>query len=219
MVLLKNIFVLSKPRPAPVTEDLKRLADTLPSSFDWRNVNGVNYMSPVRNQQSCGSCYAFAAMGMNEARLRIKTNNTKQTIFSPQDIVECSQYSQGCDGGFPYLIGGKYAEDYGLVEESCNPYVGKDGACHTKKSCQRQYSTKYHYVGGFYGACNEALMRIELVKNGPLVIAFEVYDDFFHYKGGIYHHTKLRDELNYRFNPFEETSHAGLYLKLNLIIF
>ena len=47
---------------------------------------------------------------MNEARLRIKTLNANQTIFSTQDIVECAEYAQGCDGGFPYLISGKYAE-------------------------------------------------------------------------------------------------------------
>lgn len=28
----------------------------------------------------------------------------------------------GCEGGFPYLIAGKYAQDFGLVEESCYPY-------------------------------------------------------------------------------------------------
>ncbi|MRB67810.1 hypothetical protein GH825_31125, partial [Bacillus thuringiensis] len=76
-----------------------------------------------------GSCYAFASVEMNEARLRIATNNTVQLTFSPPDIVECSEYSQGCDGGFPYLIGGKYAEDFGLVEESCRPYSAKSGKC------------------------------------------------------------------------------------------
>lgn len=34
-------------------------------------------------------------MGMNEARWRLRTNNTEQPVFSPQDIVECSEYSQG----------------------------------------------------------------------------------------------------------------------------
>ena len=62
----------------------------------------------------------------------------------------------------------------------------------------------------FYGACNEALMRIELVKNGPLVVAFEVYDDFFSYSGGIYHHTFSKDYHNFGFNPFELTNHAVL---------
>ena len=58
-----------------------------------------------------------------------------------------------CAGGFPYLIGGKYAEDYGLVEESCNPYTGNvSGHCTTDATCQRHYSTAYQYVGGYYGA-------------------------------------------------------------------
>ena len=57
----------------------------------------------------------------------------------------------GCDGGFPYLIGGKYATDFGLVEEKCNPYTGEDGPCRTDASCPRHYSVGYQYVGGFYG--------------------------------------------------------------------
>lgn len=207
----KKSRLISKPRANKASDELEKVADQLPASFDWRNVDGTNYVSPIRNQGSCGSCYAFAAMGMNEARLRIKTKLVNQTIFSPQDIVECSEYAQGCDGGFPYLIGGKYAEDFGLVEESCNPYRGADGKCRTDKKCKRTYSTKYHYVGGFYGSCSEALMRIELFKNGPLVVAFEVYDDFFNYAGGIYHHTFERDHLNFgKFSPFELTNHAVL---------
>ena len=43
----------------------------------------------------CGSCYSFASMAMLEARIRILSNNTLQPVFSPQDIVECSNYSQG----------------------------------------------------------------------------------------------------------------------------
>ena len=56
----------------------------LPKSFDWRNVDGVNYVSPVRNQGACGSCYAFSSMGMLESRVRILTANSRQFTFSPQ---------------------------------------------------------------------------------------------------------------------------------------
>lgn len=47
------------------------------------------------SQAQCGSCYSFATMGMLEARVRIQTNNTQQPVFSPQQVVSCSQYSQG----------------------------------------------------------------------------------------------------------------------------
>lgn len=89
--------------------------------------------------------------------------------------------------GFAYLIS-KYAEDFGLVQEPCFPYKGQDAPCQEKK-CVRQFGTGYHYVGGFYGACNEVLMRLELVNNGPIAVGFEVYNDFVNYKSGIYHHT------------------------------
>ena len=72
------------------------------------------------------------SQGMLEARVKILTNNTASPMFSPQDVVSCSPLSQGCEGGFPYLVAGRYSKDYGVVSESCNPYVGKDGACSTK---------------------------------------------------------------------------------------
>ncbi|NXB95571.1 CATC peptidase, partial [Vidua chalybeata] len=145
---------------------------------------------------SCGSCYAFSSMAMLEARIRILTNNTQKPVFSPQQVVSCSRYSQGCDGGFPYLIGGKYVQDFGVVEEDCFPYTAQDSPCLFKRSCYHYYTSEYHYVGGFYGGCNEALMKLELVQHGPMAVAFEVYNDFMLYKEGIYHHTGLQDDLN-----------------------
>ncbi|RWS18755.1 dipeptidyl peptidase 1-like protein, partial [Leptotrombidium deliense] len=118
-----------------------------------------------------------------------------------------------CEGGFPFLVAGKYGQDYGFVEEKCNPYEGRDGPCHEKK-CIRHYTANFDYVGGFYGACNEELMRIGLVKNGPMSVSFEVYSDFQYYKGGIYHHTGLsgRRVTGSKFNPFEITNHAVLLI-------
>ncbi|XP_029141386.1 dipeptidyl peptidase 1 [Protobothrops mucrosquamatus] len=195
-----------RPKPASLTSEIIQEASNLPESWDWRNVNGVNYVSPVRNQASCGSCYAFASMGMLEARIRILTNNSQTPTLSPQQVVSCSEYSQGCDGGFPYLIAGKYIQDFGIVEEACFPYKGTDSPCTFKNDCYHYYTSNYYYVGGFYGGCNEAFMKLELIKHGPMAVAFEVYNDFMYYSGGIYHHTGLMDP----FNPFELTNHAVL---------
>lgn len=193
------------PSTAPVTHKQLKAASQLPASFDWRDVNGVNFVSPIRNQGACGSCYAFGSMAQLEARLRIMSNNSDQTVFSTQNIVSCSQYSQGCDGGFPYLIAGKYGQDFGHIAEDCFPYKGIDMPC-MASSCKRHYTRDYYYIGGYYGACNEPLMREELVKNGPIAVSFEVYNDFTAYKSGIYHHTGLTD----KFNPWEVTNHVVL---------
>ncbi|KAL3174081.1 hypothetical protein MRX96_011822 [Rhipicephalus microplus] len=186
------------PPPAAVTEEQRKLASTLPEEFDWRNVSGVNYVSPVRNQDSCGSCYAFSSMALLESRLRIATNNRVKRVFSPQDIVSCSpllarfaMYTfQRCSGGFPYLIGGKYAQDFGVVDEACNPYTGGDGPCKTSPNCTRHYVAKYRYCGGI-------LRSLERGSDAA-------------YSGGVYQHTTLHRQLGGPFDPFELTNHAVL---------
>ncbi len=60
--------------------------------------------------------------------------------------------------GFPYLVSGKYGEDYGLVSESCAPYQGhKNAKCprqsYSRECAQFEYTTGYRYIGGFYGEC------------------------------------------------------------------
>ena len=79
------------------------------------------------------------------------------------------------------ILTGKYGQDFGLIAEDCFPYMGKDMPCQ-KSTCQRHYTRDYYYIGGYYGACNEPLMRTELVKNGPIAVSFEVYNDFPSYK-------------------------------------
>ena len=184
----------------------------LPKSIDWTNFEGRNFVSPVRNQGSCGSCYAFASMALVEARIRIASNLTNQVILSTQDPVSCSEYAQGCDGGFPYLIAGKYGEDFGLVPEECFPYESGSGnkniPCSKRcKTPSRVYkTTDYYYVGGYFGACSEREMMVELLARGPVAVSFEVTSDFMTYKGGIY--SSNTNEVG--INPFGVTNHVVL---------
>lgn len=200
----------------------------VPEAWDWRNVDGgQNFVSPVRHQDMCGSCYAFASAAQVEARIRIATNNTVAPVLSTQQVVDCSPYSQGCEGGFPYLIAGKWGADWGFVDETCYPYEGKDSICrdpglkhalpehdhinfHAKSDCKnRYYTAMYRYVGGYFGNCDEESMKAELFRHGPIAVGFEVLDDFRYYKGGVYKHTGLMSRIN-SVTGFEETNHAVL---------
>ncbi|CAL4073539.1 unnamed protein product, partial [Meganyctiphanes norvegica] len=194
------------PKPAEASAELKAHVSKLPTNWDWRNISGINYVAPVRDQGSCGSCFAFASVGALEARVRIATKNQRQDVFSTQDVVECSVLSQGCTGGFNYLIAGRYAQDQGVVAEECNTYTGVDGVCGTDPTCGRTYVSDYEYLGGYYGGCNEEEMMKALYENGPFAVGYMVYFDFYLYTHGIYHHTELQD----RFNPIEDMNHAVL---------
>ena len=92
-------------RPKALQKKPAREESFLPRSFDWRNVDGVNYVSPVRNQGACGSCYAFSSMGMLESRVRILTANSRQFTFSPQVGPALSPISPLSGYCFLYFIG------------------------------------------------------------------------------------------------------------------
>lgn len=213
-VLSDNVispFVKSNKRKSSLSSTLK-MSD-MPESWDWRNVSGVNYVSPVRDQGACGSCYAFAAIAALESRIRIMTNNREKAILAPQDVVSCSAYNQKCSGGFPYLIG-KQTNDFSLVSEECFPYKG-DASISCSKKCKNPrlrvtVNNDYEYIGGFYGAGNnEELMMKEIYTNGPIAVSYQVYPDFKYYEKGIYENVKAEKKRSAtEVNKFEPTTHS-----------
>jgi len=182
----------------------------LPKGFSW-----IKYDSPVRNQGECGSCYSLAAMSVYEDRLRIKTQMKDKTLMSGQDVLSCSRTNQGCEGGYPFLVG-KHATEYGLVPEACVPYKASDIDCdsvqYTSSSCadRRYMAANYRYVGGYYGSCNELLMMKEIMRGGPVIVAFQAPSSLFYYTGGIFtgpppkHEGVTENGVRY----WEQTNHA-----------
>lgn len=53
-----------RPKPAKVSDEVEITAGKLPDSFDWRSFQGQNFISPIRDQGECGSCYAFGIIGL-----------------------------------------------------------------------------------------------------------------------------------------------------------
>ena len=158
----------------------------LPTSWDWRHVDGINYVSPVRAQASCGACYAIAAVGMLESRLAIASGGRERPALSVQEVLSCSPYSQGCLGGFPYLVG-KYLTDRGVVSEACFPMQMGEGRPLCGERCdgptRRWRASDYRYVGGRYGGCSEVEMMREVYHHGPVVAGFEANAALYTFNG------------------------------------
>jgi len=104
----------------------------LPEHFDWRNENGENWMTSVKEQGLCGSCWAFAAVGTVEAQFNIFFDWAEYDIkLSEEDLVACS-YRGDCSGGsHPGAL--EYIRDFGITDESCFPYV--DTLCPKECGC------------------------------------------------------------------------------------
>jgi len=178
--------------------------------FDWRKQKGQNWLTPVVTQGDCGSCYTISTVHMLTARHRIKTSDTSKPPFSVSFPLYCSEYNQGCDGGYGFLQT-KWSEDVGLVPESCTGFSQGGGACRALKGCDlgstRFRAHNHHYVGGYYGASEEKVIRKELVANGPVVMSFEPKEDFMYYKSGIY-----KSGPNKIHQEWEQVDHAVLLI-------
>jgi cathepsin C len=124
-----------------IENNKKSNSQSFPQKFDWRDMNGVNYDSPVRKQGECGSCYAISAITVLESRIRIKTGNKYKPILSPSSVISCSRYNQGCNGGYPYLVG-KHAKEFGFVEEKCQVYDQKDNYCNMDCFSEKSWKAK-----------------------------------------------------------------------------
>jgi cathepsin C len=145
---------------------------------------------------------------MLTARNRIRQGDASLPAFSVSFPLHCSEYNQGCDGGYGFLES-KWNEDVGLIPESCAPLKEGDGQCQSLPDCdlgeKRYRATNHHYVGGFYGGSDADAIRQELVNYGPLVMSFEPKEDFMYYKSGIY-----RSGPNKIHQEWEQVDHAVL---------
>ena len=86
-----------------------------PKQYDWKHSTKA-----AGTQGNCGSCYTYSTIRMIEARLKILFNH--DVDLSIQHPLDCSFYTQGCNGGYPYLIM-KFANEFGLLPERCKPYA------------------------------------------------------------------------------------------------
>lgn len=150
-----------------------------PSTFDWRNNNG-DWLTPIRNQGGCGSCWAFSAVGVSEAGVNINLDDSDFNIdLSEQDLVSCSSAGD-CDGGNegPAL---EYIKTTGIVKESCFGYTQSNNVCSNKCSDNELVKLDYHSISPTADAIKEAISN-----EGPVTVYMLACSDFNSYSGGIY---------------------------------
>jgi cathepsin H len=145
---------------------------------DWLAAKKVQ---AVKDQQDCGSCWAFATTGALESAYAIFKNVDVPDI-SEQELVDCSgKYgNEGCNGGLM-----SFAYDYILEnkinKEDAYPYTATDDDCNADLSGHGEYTIK-----GCVQVKSDVKDLIQSIRKQPVAVAFYVQDDFFDYSSGIY---------------------------------
>lgn len=153
---------------------------------DWRYL-----YDDVRDQGSCGSCWAFSAIGSVEGFAKIKGYTVD---ISEQELVDCDDSSYGCEGGFEDR-GFNYLKTYGVASESDYRYeAGKSSKFNPyKKNCRRSSKPRKLYVissnqcGYSYPRCTDSDSE-KFSGLAPYTACMEVKHGLEHYKQGDWVH-------------------------------
>jgi len=179
--------------------------ERLPLQYDPRSFNHrtATCIGPILDQAECGSCWAFGAAEAISDRMCLKTGKYLQ--LAALDLVSCDDEDAGCQGGDPFSAW-QYAQDSGLVTESCSPYLQSEGGpvptcapadepclsfvdtpqCNQTCANNATFAKDKHFVSSVYGVTGVDQIAAEITAKGSVEAAFTVYDDFLTYKSGVY---------------------------------
>ncbi len=167
----------------------------LPAAFDWRTE--ANGMPPVRNQASCGSCWAFSTVGALECAIKINDYVVKD--LSEQWLVSCNLSGWGCDGGWFAHDYHQFRDDpcggYGAVMESEFPYQAWDAPCVCPYP-HEYFIDDWVYIGNPYSVPSASAIKQAIYDHGPVSVAVAVDSNFQAYDGGIFD-ADTTDDINH----------------------
>jgi C1A family cysteine protease len=156
-----------------------------PTQYDLRNVGGTDYTSPVWNQGGCGSCVSFGVSAVLETTYARSHSNQKIDL-SEAHLFYCHAASEGrtCANGWWPENAIKKARDIGVTTEPHFPYVDSQQSC----NLQWAWSMDLAKAVGYVKCDTPAKMKDWISTRGSITGCFNVYQDFFSYRSGVYRH-------------------------------
>lgn len=174
-------------------DEFKRFVTFEPKGVMAEEINWAQkgYVTPVKNQGHCGSCYSFSVTGVIEGQHFKKTG--KLMSFSEQQIVDCAYHLRGCHGGNMEHVYDYIHRQGGLDTESSYPYKGTDREeCEYKPASAGATLQAYDAIQR-----NEEELKKAVSTVGPVSVAIDVEKPFFNYRGGVFDFPECGNQLNH----------------------
>jgi len=177
---------LPLPQDASAAAPARYLDKSLPPRLDWRDRDGVSWVTPVRDQGACGSCWGFSAVGAVESAILLQSGNAglASTLdLSEQMLLSCTLGN--CLGWFvgPAL---NYIQSTGVPDEACFPYQA-NGSVPCDDRCA-DWADRVKKISGSTLVASDVDTIRNALQRQPVTVTFTVYSDFYYYGGGVYEH-------------------------------
>jgi len=165
----------------------------LASKHDWRDVDGVDWTTTIKDQGNCGSCVAFGALATLEAILRIKKykDSNRAIDLSEAHMFFCND--RDClpgrpNSGWRMNPACDYLKNHGVPDDACFPYTDHNQPCNTCPDWEdRIGDTK---IRRWNHTMDIDKMKERIVENGPQITGMAVYEDFWDYRSGVYEYVE-----------------------------
>jgi len=168
-----TVLMDERPATAPEVHQMKKVASSAPDAWDWRDEGILN---PVKDQASCGSCWAFSTVGSTEAAWARAGNDL--VSLSEQMFIDCG--AGDCNGGWVDRAFDTLLAQGGDCLEEDYPYTAHNGnGCKLDKSKIVASISGYQRVSGDISADT-------IYENGPHSIYLYANSNFQHYSSGIF---------------------------------
>ncbi|KAM5128991.1 cathepsin K-like [Mantella aurantiaca] len=183
---MTGLKVPPRNRARNVTADDGDGPPTIPVSIDYRK---KGYVTPVRNQGSCGSCWAFSSVGSLEGQLKKKKG--KLVVLSPQNLVDCVTKNDGCGGGYMTNAFEYVRDNKGIDSEAAYPYAGEDQTCNYTVAGKAAKCKSYKEVQ----EGNEKALKTAVGTVGPVSVGIDAsLSTFQFYSTGVYYDPQCNAE-------------------------
>jgi len=159
----------------------RKLNKQADKSIDWRDTEGV--VGPIKNQASCGSCWAFSASQAMEAAYFLKYGET--VLISESQAVDCDWFSHGCNGGLQENAFIHWMRTGPILEEHYK-YEPRDRTCQEKAGDEGTIPADLPELPIAYRVDVGDDLLYEALEIAPVAISIRAEnDDFRKYTGGI----------------------------------
>uniref|UniRef100_A0A665TPM9 Cathepsin S-like n=1 Tax=Echeneis naucrates TaxID=173247 RepID=A0A665TPM9_ECHNA len=160
----------------------------VPDSVDWRE---KGWVTRVKMQGACGSCWAFSAAGALEGQLARKTG--KLVDLSPQNLVDCSSKygNQGCNGGYMHRAFQYVIDNHGIDSDASYPYQQQ---CRYNPAYRAANCSNY----SFLPQGNEETLKQAVATIGPIAVGIDATRPrFTFYRSGVYNDPTCTQKVNH----------------------